>query len=124
MRFKPRVFPSPCPAANTRVKSRGRPLAWNLRASASSRASGVPFPTNPEVAKVSPERTSAIASSALVILLDAGIYLLGASHVDAAVDVDLLAGDVIPLGRQECDRLRNLLRQSEPAHRDSGLDLL
>src|SRR5215813_14519272 len=46
------------------------------------------------------------------------------SHIYAAVDVDLLSGDVIALGCEERHRLRNLFRQPETAHRDSRLDLL
>src|SRR5438477_9487090 len=46
------------------------------------------------------------------------------SHVDAAVDVDLLSRDVVAIGGHEHDDLRDLIRLAEPPHGDSGLDLL
>src|SRR6267143_1733833 len=46
------------------------------------------------------------------------------SHVDAAVDVDLLPGDVIAFGAEERDGARDVLRLAEPAHGDLGEDLL
>ena len=45
------------------------------------------------------------------------------SHERSAVDVDLLTGDVVAVGRQEDDRLGNLLRLGEAAQRDAALDL-
>src|SRR5438105_2885828 len=46
------------------------------------------------------------------------------SHVDAAVDVDLLTGDVVAFRAEERDGARDLLRLSETAHRDLAEDLL
>src|SRR5436190_2601423 len=46
------------------------------------------------------------------------------SHVHAAVDVDLLAGDVVAFGAEECDGARDVLRLAKPAHGDLGENLL
>ena len=45
-------------------------------------------------------------------------------HVRPAVDIDLLAGDVVAVGREEGDRLGNLLGYAEAADGDARLDLV
>src|SRR5450830_1437231 len=67
--LSPRSPPSPWPAANTRVRSRGAWLVVKRCSRASSSSSGVPMPTKPEVATTSPSRTRAAASAAETILL-------------------------------------------------------
>ena len=68
-RFRPLSRPSPGAAANTSVRSRGALVSTNRASSAAITASGVPTPTKPEVATVSPGRMMATASSTGTTLL-------------------------------------------------------
>src|SRR5689334_7402670 len=67
-RLRPLSLPSPGAAANTSVRSRGCPVSRKRFSSATMSSSGVPVPTKPEKAMVSPSRTMAIASAAETIL--------------------------------------------------------
>src|SRR5260370_16091853 len=51
-------------------------------------------------------------------------YAASRLHIDAAVDVDLLAGDVVAIGRQEENRLRDFLGGGEAPHRNARQDAL
>src|SRR6266404_8365733 len=66
-------------------------------------------------------RISLIGSNPLFASLI--VSSLPLSHVDAAVDVDLLSGDVIAFGAEERDGARDVLRLAEPAHGDLAEDL-
>ena len=44
-------------------------------------------------------------------------------HIDAPVDVDLLASDVVTVSREKQHRLRDLFRRSEASHRNAREDL-
>src|SRR4051812_19552107 len=67
-RLRPRSLPSPGAAANIRVSPAGCCVSSKRSRSAISSSSGVPMPTKPETATVSPSRTSATASAADTIL--------------------------------------------------------
>src|SRR5215218_3189845 len=67
-RFSPRSLPSPGAAAKTSVSPCGRPEARKRRSMAAISSSGVPMPTKPETATVSPSRRIAAASSGETIL--------------------------------------------------------
>ena len=73
----PRVFPSPCPAAYTRVRSRGRPSRRNLRSIAAVSASGWAEPTKPLQATVWP---SSIEGGGLLRRADPGARARAHTH--------------------------------------------
>src|SRR5918993_4132879 len=85
-RLRPLSRPSPGAAAKTRVRSRGSPVSRKRRSRAAMTASGVPTPTNPEVATVSPCRTIATASSTgTILLLDSDIGLPACSALGLVI---------------------------------------
>ena len=71
-RFRPRSLPSPGAAANSSVRSRGDAVSTKRFSSAAISSSGVPLPTKPEKAMVSPSRMMAMASAAETILFFIG----------------------------------------------------
>src|SRR3954470_13302438 len=81
-RFRPRSLPSPGAAAKTNVRPRGWPVSTKRFSSATISSSGVPVPTNPENAIVSPSRTMAIASAAETTLFFTRRSLGSADAVD------------------------------------------
>src|SRR5215472_15125687 len=100
-RFNPSSLPSPGAAAKTSVKFFGAPVSAKRCSSAAIKAAGVPLPTKPEQATVSPSRMIATASAALTIL-----FFISARRNEIAHDRDLLG-----------DHQRRRVTASFPLHR-------
>src|SRR5690242_5193792 len=103
-------------AGSTRARATASWTTW-----AASSLGGMSLRLPPYRAMAVRTPLSTTTSRVLFIMTFPVSLLRACSHIDAAVDVELLAGDVVRVGHQEEDRLRDLFGLAEPRHRDARL---